>query len=65
MPVELPLFSEQVEFGTPMKEKHFLLDVSDGLYIYTTVSAEVVILTVEILGVSESWCIWSCSKGWN
>ena len=29
IPVDLPVFTGRVEFGLPMKEKHFLLDVSD------------------------------------
>ena len=28
IPVDLPVFTGRVEFGLPMKEKHFLLDVS-------------------------------------
>ena len=53
IPVEQPSFSERAQFGLDAKEKHFLLDVCDGLHItaihcvsYNYISIIIVIIII-------------------
>lgn len=61
LPFQLPTFDHLVSFGAEMKEKHFYVDseVSHSCYLLLLLKLLITTCTLEVLGISQSWSIWS------